>query len=75
MKEFIIMLLMFSIPMFCFAEELTSEPKQTIKNENSYLGINIEKQPQQKNNEQLITNKKSFLFINIVINGKIKENK
>lgn len=74
MKEFIIMLLMFSIPMFCLAEEL-EKPKQTVKNENTYLGINVQKQPEQEGNEQLITNKKSFLFINIVINGKVKENK
>lgn len=47
-----------------------AEPTQEVKNDNSYLGINIEKQPEQDKNEQLITNKKSFLFINIVINGK-----
>lgn len=47
-----------------------AEPTQEVKNENSYLGINVEKQPEQDKNEQLITNKKSFLFINIVINGK-----
>lgn len=54
---------------FCTAIAL-AEPIQEVKNDNSYLGINIEKQPEQDKNEQLITNKKSFLFINIVINGK-----
>ena len=43
---------------------------QVLKNENSYLGINFMKQPEENGGKQLVTNKKSFLFINVVINGK-----
>lgn len=43
---------------------------QVLDNENSYLGINFMKQPEENGGKQLVTNKKSFLFINIVINGK-----
>ena len=43
---------------------------QVLENENSYLGINFMKQPEENGGKQLVTNKKSFLFINVVINGK-----
>ena len=53
----------------CFSQE------QTIDNQNSYLGVNFEKTPDQTEGKQKIKNERSFLFINIIINGKIKENK
>jgi len=53
----------------CFAQN------QTIDNQNSYLGVNFEKTPDQTEGKQTIKNERSFLFINIIINGKIKENK
>ena len=43
---------------------------QVLENENSYLGINFMKQPEENGGKQLVTNRKSFLFINVVINGK-----
>ena len=43
---------------------------QVLENENSYLGINFMQQPEENGGKQLVTNKKSFLFINVVINGK-----
>ena len=43
---------------------------QVLENETSYLGINFMKQPEENGGKQLVTNKKSFLFINVVINGK-----
>lgn len=44
---------------------------QTVENTGSYLGINIEKTPSQQEGKQMVKNEKSFLFINIVVNGKI----
>ena len=37
-----------------------------------YLGVNFEKAPNEPTGKQLITNHKSFLIINIVVNGKVK---
>ena len=47
--------------------------QQTIDNTNSYLGVNFEKTPDQTEGKQTIKNERSFLFINIILNGKIKE--
>lgn len=49
--------------------------EQTIDNQNSYLGVNFEKTPDQTEGKQKIKNERSFLFINIIINGKVKESK
>lgn len=46
---------------------------QTIDNQNSYLGVNFEKTPDQTEGKQTIKNERSFLFINIIVNGKVKE--
>ena len=35
---------------------------QVLENENSYLGINFMKQPEENGGKQLVTNKKSFLL-------------
>ena len=51
----------------CFAQE------QTIDNQSSYLGVNFEKTPDQTEGKQKIKNERSFLNINIILNGKIKE--
>ena len=51
-------------------EQPTQAENQVLENENSYLGINFMKQPEENGGKQLVTNKKSFLFINVVINGK-----
>lgn len=48
----------------CLAQE------QTIDNQNSYLGVNFEKTPDQTEGKQKIKNERSFLFINIILNGK-----
>ena len=47
--------------------------QQTIDNQNSYLGVSIEKTPAQDDSKQKIKNERSFLFINIIVNGKVKE--
>lgn len=65
----IIGLLLVGIP--TIATEGVTE--QTIQNENTYLGVNLQKAPTEPNGKQLITNHKSFLIINIVVNGKVKE--
>lgn len=72
MKKLILsMLCILALSSVVLAEEtVTKEIEQVVNNENSYLGINVMKQPEQEGNKQLITNKKSFLFINIVVNGK-----
>lgn len=72
MKEFVFMLLMFSIPMFCLAEEL-AQPEQKIKNDQSYGTVNIQKQPQEGKQKQGIGNHFTFFTINIQVNGKIKD--
>lgn len=57
------------LPVFATEENI----EQKVENENSYLGLNLEKKPVSENGGQLIKNHKSFLIINIVVNGKIKE--
>ena len=61
-----LLLLCFFTPVF--AQETTQE----VLNENTYLGVNFEKAPTEPTGKQLITNHKSFLIINIVVNGKVK---
>lgn len=65
-KLLIAMSILCTLPV-CAAEETLLTQK--VVNENS-LGINFEKQPAQEGGKQHISNKKSFLFINVVINGK-----
>lgn len=62
----LLLLMLFVIPVF--AQETTQE----VLNENTYLGVNFEKAPNEPTGKQLITNHKSFLIINIVVNGKVK---
>lgn len=52
------------------AQKITT---QEIQNENTYLGGNFLKAPAEPNSKQLITNHKSFLILNIIINGKLKD--
>ena len=46
---------------------------QTIENQNSYVGLNVEKTPEQADSKQKIKNERSFFNINIIVNGKVKE--
>ena len=71
MKKLILALLILAFALPAMAEE-TAVIKETQKivNDNAYLCINFMKQPEENDGQQLITNKKSFLFINIIINGK-----
>lgn len=68
----LVAIMMMAVP--AMATEIKEQPaqaeNQVLENENSYLGINFMKQPEENGGKQLVTNKKSFLFINIVINGK-----
>lgn len=70
MKKLIVLLVIMAFGGIAFAETTENTESQKIENENSYLGINFEKQPEEQSGKQLITNKKSFLFINVIINGK-----
>lgn len=71
-KIFILGLFILACSTPVFAEEITL-PKQTIQNENAFLGANLEKAPPQQSGQQLIKNNKSFLCINIIINGKVRK--
>ena len=68
----LVAIMMMAVP--AIATEAEEQPaqaeNQVLENENSYLGINFMKQPEENGGKQLVTNKKSFLFINVVINGK-----
>lgn len=57
---------------FFGALEAFSEPQQTVTNEQAYGVINFEKAPASENKQQ-IKNTKSWFCINIIINGKIKD--
>lgn len=63
-------LIMVGLPVFA-TEDL--QTVQLIKNEDTFLGANFEKAPAQPNGKQTISNHKSFLCINIIINGKAKQ--
>ena len=68
----LVAIMMMAVP--AMATEVKEQPaqaeNQVLENENSYLGLNFMKQPEENGGKQLVTNKKSFLFINVVINGK-----
>ena len=68
----LVAIMMMTVP--AMATESKEQPaqaeNQVLENEDSYLGINFMKQPEENGGKQLVTNKKSFLFINVVINGK-----
>lgn len=49
-----------------------AEPQQTVTNEQAYGIINLEKAPATENKQQ-IKNTKSWFCINIIINGKVKD--
>lgn len=68
MKNLILILaLMLCLPVF--AEE---QAEQTIKNDQAYATLNLQKQPE-KNGKQGITNHFTFFTINVQVNGKLKE--
>ena len=71
MKKLFLALLVFTLALPVIAEEATiNKETQKINNDNAYLGVNFMKQPEENGGQQLIANKKSFLFINVIINGK-----
>lgn len=59
--------------LFLVSVSAIAEPKQEINNEQSYAVINLQKAPKNEN-KQSIKNTKSWFCINIIINGKIKDN-
>ena len=71
MKKLVALLVavVLATPVFA-AEEAVQQENQKVDNNGSFLGVNFVKQPEEQGSKQLVTNKKSFLFINIVINGK-----
>lgn len=50
-----------------------AEPQQTVKNDQAYFTANLQKQPQDCEQKQKITNHFTFFTINVQINGKIKD--
>lgn len=68
----LVVIMMMAVPAMAteVQEQSAQAENQVLDNENSYLGINFMKQPEENGGKQLVTNKKSFLFINVVINGK-----
>ena len=71
MKQAIIISTIFGVILFG-ALKAFSEPQQTITNEQAYGIINLEKAPATENKQQ-IKNTKSWFCINIIINGKVKD--
>lgn len=71
MKQAIIISTILGLILFC-ALEAFSEPQQTVTNEQAYGIINLEKAPATENKQQ-IKNTKSWFCINIIINGKVKD--
>ena len=71
MKKLVALLVavLLATPVFA-AEEAVQQENQKVDNNGSFLGVNFVKQPEEQGGKQLVTNKKSFLFINVVINGK-----
>lgn len=72
MKKLLIVLsvassLSLSLVNLCYAQE------QTIENQKSYVGLNVEKADPSTDVKQSIKNERSWFLINIVIHGKIKE--
>ena len=79
MKKFFTFLLclnFITLPVFAtdvVENEIKNITTQKVQNDNTYLGANLLKAPAEPNAKQLITNHKSFLILNVIINGKIKE--
>lgn len=67
MKKIILLLICLSLALPCLAEV-----KQNVENENGYVIANFEKTPTAEGT-QMIKNTKSWFCINIIINGKFKE--
>lgn len=73
MKKVFITIL--SLMFFCSAVAIAADvqPKQNIKNDQSYATLNLQKQPQSGKQKQEITNHFTFFTINVQINGKIND--
>ena len=70
MKKLSIILALLLVNSFVLAEE---QPEQTIKNNQAYATLNLQKQPQEGKQKQGITNHFTFFTINVQVNGKIKD--
>ena len=66
MKRLLILVMLMALPVFA------EEPKQEIKNDQTYFTANLQKQPE-KDNKQKIGNHFSFFVINVQINGKLQD--
>ncbi len=67
MNKILLLLICLSLALPCLAEV-----KQNVENENGYVIANFEKTPTAEGT-QMIKNTKSWFCINIIINGKVKE--
>lgn len=65
----IVISLCLSLVNLCYAQA----QEQKIENQNSYVGLNVEKADPSTDVKQSIKNERSWFLINIVINGKVKE--
>lgn len=70
MKNLLLILIALCMVTPVFATEEIID--QQIQNDSSYLGTNFIKVPSNKDDKQLIVNHKSFLVLNIILNGKTK---
>lgn len=67
-----VLLIMTAIPVISYADEIKMT-EQKITNEQGYAVINLEKSPA-ADNRQSIKNTKSWFCINVILNGKVKDN-
>ena len=73
MKKIII--IMINLIFFCSKNVFAAnvQPEQSINNNQSYATLNLQKQPQDSEQKQKITNHFTFFTINVQINGKIND--
>lgn len=72
MKKLLTLLILITFLSPVFADENVLN-EQTIKNNQTYGTLNLQKQPQDGKQKQGISNQFTFFTINVQINGKIKD--
>ena len=74
MKKIMFVVVLSIVTSLCLSHQsLCFAQVQKIENQNSYVGLNIEKADPSTDVKQSIKNERSWFLINIVINGKVKE--
>lgn len=72
MKKLLTLLVLTTFLLPVFADENVLN-EQTVKNNQTYGTLNLQKQPQDGKQKQGISNQFTFFTINVQINGKIKD--